>query len=211
MSEKVFCTACGAENNKEGKFCVNCGNKLETPVMPAAEDVQQTTVETDAQGNDASAANGTSTVETTTTYSQADNTYTYSQPAVTYYAEPEPAKQGGYKGVAIAALVCGIVSLVCCPAACCGTCVGSFDILLAIAAVVLGIIALVKAFEGKGMAIAGIVCGGIALLGLIITLISSAAMGSALYSIGDVFGDEFMEEFEDIFEDAMQDTGYYYY
>lgn len=211
MSEKVFCTACGAENNKEGKFCVNCGNKLETPVMPAAEEVQQTTAETDTQGYDASAANDASTVETATTYSQADNTYTYSQPAVTYYAEPEAEKKGGYKGVAIAALICGIVSLVCCPAGCCGACVRGFNILIAIAAVVLGIITLVKAFDGKGMAIAGIVCGGIALLGLIITLISSAAMGSALYSIGDVFGDGFMEDFEDIFEDAMQDTGYYYY
>lgn len=224
MNEKVFCTACGAENNKGGKFCVNCGNPLETPATPVTEavqepvaesnvnaGVQETAAETDMPANDvfstnaetASATEGSPAAGATATYSQ----NTYNPSAVTYYAEPEVEKQGGYKGVAIASLVCGIVSLVCCPAACCGACVSGFNVLVAIAAVVLGIIALVKAYEGRGMAIAGIVCGGIALVAMIITLASSAAMGSA---VGEVFGEEFMEEFEDAFEDAMQDSGYYY-
>lgn len=227
MNEKVFCTACGAENNKGGKFCVNCGNPLETPATPATEavqepvaetdvhaGVQETAAETDMPANDAfvtnaetaSATEGSPAAGATATYSQ----NTYSPSAVTYYAEPEAEKQGGYKGVAIASLICGIVSLVCCPAVCCGACLRGLDILIAIAAVVLGIIALVKAFEGKGIAIAGIICGGIAIVGMIITLLSSAALGTALYNIGDAFGEEFMEEFEDVFEDAMQDSGYYY-
>lgn len=189
MSEKVFCTACGAENEKGGKFCVNCGNQLDLPVMGES---QETTVE-----------NTVAEEQSHATYSQQADTY--------YYSEPQQTKTGGYQGVAIASLVCGILAVLCCPLACCGCCFRVLEWLLAIAAIVTGIITLVKAFAGKGMAIAGIVCGGIALAGLIFGLIVSSVTGSAAYDIySDVLGNEFMEDFEDLFEDAMYDSGYYY-
>lgn len=65
-------------------------------------------------------------------------------------------KQMG-KGMAIASMVCGIVSLVLFWSWC-------LAIICAIVALVLGIIALVKKADGKGMAIAGVVTGGCGLL-----------------------------------------------
>lgn len=69
---------------------------------------------------------------------------------------------GGQKtsGLAIGALVCGIV-------ACCIPLIG---LLIGIVAVILGILAMKQinanpaAFKGKGMAIAGLVCGGVAIV-----------------------------------------------
>lgn len=67
----------------------------------------------------------------------------------------ETEKKSG-KGLAIAALICGILGLVTCW-------IPFVGLTLAIIGVVLGIIALVKK-SSKGMAIAGLVCGGIALI-----------------------------------------------
>ncbi|HNX64680.1 MAG TPA: DUF4190 domain-containing protein [Oscillospiraceae bacterium] len=66
-----------------------------------------------------------------------------------YYAEQNKPKDGN--GMAIAAMVCGIVSIV-------GYCI-AFP--CSIVAIILGIICLKKKTNGKGMAIAGLVCGGI--------------------------------------------------
>ena len=98
-------------------------------------------------------------------YQQAPN---YDQSA--YYGAPDQ-KEGGSKPLAIASLVCGIVSLLC-------SCCGWIGIVLAVAAVVLGIISINKHEDGKGMAIAGIVCGGIGLVIGIIVVIMGAAVSS---------------------------------
>ena len=71
--------------------------------------------------------------------------------------------------MAIASLVCGILSLVCC-------CLSWFSFVLAVAAIVLGIITLVKKYDGKGMAIAGLVTAGIGIVIFIICIGISAAM-----------------------------------
>ena len=79
---------------------------------------------------------------------------TYNQPNNYYSAAEEPQKASG---LAIASMVCGILSIVLC-------CVWYLSAILAIAAIVMGIINNVKKMGGKGMAIAGIVTGACGLL-----------------------------------------------
>lgn len=81
-------------------------------------------------------------------------------------------------GLAIASLVCGIISI---PGGCCCS---FLSIPIAIAAVIMGIIGINKInsephlYSGKGLAIGGIVTGGIAVIFGIVMLI--VGMGSAL-------------------------------
>ena len=71
------------------------------------------------------------------------------------------------KGKAIAALVLGIVAVV---FSCCCTYIG---IICGVLAVIFGILEIKKNGEGKGMAIAGTICGGIgAVAGIIMTIIN---------------------------------------
>lgn len=196
MSEerKVFCTACGAENNGNFKFCSSCGAKLEqsvpaeetpmveTPVMDAlAADAAAETVysgETTPYSSDVSYGNTTYATEAPATeeiqinYSQDNGSFsgnTYEAQPQYYTAEPMPQKNGN-KGFAIASLVCGILAVICC----CFSCV---SLVLAIAAVALGIVTLACKYDGKGMAIAGIVMGGLGILMFVGMIIIGASDG----------------------------------
>lgn len=83
--------------------------------------------------------------------------------------------KGQGKGLGIASMVCGIVSLI----GCCG--LWYVSIPLAIAAIVLGIVQIVKN-ESRGMAIAGIVCGAAGLILSIIVIAGAVAfISSGLY------------------------------
>lgn len=81
-------------------------------------------------------------------------------------------------GLAIASLVCGIISI---PGGCCCS---FLSIPIAIAAVIMGIIGINKInrephiYSGKGLAIGGIVTGGVALVFGVVMLI--VGMGSAI-------------------------------
>jgi hypothetical protein len=81
-------------------------------------------------------------------------------------------------GLAIGALVCGILSI---PGGCCCS---FLSVPLSIAAIVMGIIAMNKAkaspmtHGGKNMAIAGLVCGGVGIVAIIVSLAFS--MGNML-------------------------------
>lgn len=102
------------------------------------------------------------------------------QPTASNTSNPivsEPPKKGG-KGLAVAALVCGILGLVTCW-------IPFVGLTLAIIGVVLGIIALVKR-SSKGMAIAGLVCGG---LGLIPAVLFSLVLGSLAVIFGGLTDD----------------------
>ena len=66
------------------------------------------------------------------------------------------------KGLSIASMVCGILSLIGCW--CCG-----LGLILAIAAIVLGILGRKKG--GKGFGLAGIICGSIGVIGNLIYLV----------------------------------------
>ena len=113
--------------------------------------------------------------------SQSDNTYTQSD--MNYgadngytrvnnngaYFEPAPETQG----FAIASMTLGIIYLVCC-------CLGNISLIMAIVSIVFGIIALVKKAPGKGMAIAGIICSGLAVLIYIAAAIIVIAVGKSI-------------------------------
>ena len=82
---------------------------------------------------------------------------------------PEPPK-----GLAIASMVCGIASVICCYG---GTLVG-------LVAVILGAVSLAKKNGGKGMAIAGIITGVVGLLFwlvFIVVMLVSAEFVDLLY------------------------------
>ncbi|MBR6487254.1 MAG: DUF4190 domain-containing protein, partial [Lachnospiraceae bacterium] len=73
---------------------------------------------------------------------------------------------GGNIGFAIASMVCGCLSILCCF----GTCVSW---VLSIVAIVLGIITITKKYDGRGFAIAGIVTAGV---GIILSIIMTVAI-----------------------------------
>lgn len=82
-----------------------------------------------------------------------------------YYNQYGNDMQPQGKGKAIAALVLGIVAIV---FSCCCTYIG---IICGVLAVIFGILEIKKNGEGKGMAIAGTICGGIgAVIGLVTTI-----------------------------------------
>lgn len=159
----MTCKHCGAPLADGAKFCENCGNKIE--------DVVTETVETYKEPERVEA----DIVE------EAPKASTYEEPEDASAAAPEraPDSNKGPIGYSIASLVCGILGLICC-------CCGFFGLVPAIAGIVLGIISIKKDCEGQGMAIAGIVCGGIGALFGLIGLIIGAASGSVFDSIGDV-------------------------
>lgn len=115
----------------------------------------------------------------------------------------EPPKKG--KGLAIAAMVVGIVSL-------CAFCFWPVAIIGGLLAIIFGAVAIKSA--GRGMAIAGIITGAVAIVLaiLFIVLIVSGVVG--LYeSFGDYsydydfgndysydYGNDWEQDFEDIFE-----------
>lgn len=95
---------------------------------------------------------------------QPDAGQPYGTPQQPYGGDPYGTASQDKKGFAIASMVCGIVSIVTC-------CCEYIAIPLSIVAIVLGIISIKKQESGKGMAIAGIACGGAALAFIIVCLI----------------------------------------
>ena len=189
MSEekKIYCTQCGSENAAGSKFCVNCGSKLEE--LPAQNDTAEAAQEMPEEKNvyaEGLPSEQEPVFEKVTNAEeikpepiqgqaqQEDIHITYETPAQTQYydssnsqAETVSEKKGNM-GIAIASLVCGILSILCC----CLTC---FSVVLSIAAIVLGIITLVNKYDGKGMAIAGIATGGVGILLVAIFLIAGTS------------------------------------
>ena len=176
----MFCQNCGSQIPDGAKFCEICG----APAPGAAEVAQEAveTVETVETPVEEVAQEVPSYTEpAANTYQQTYDNPSYTQPD--YYAQ----QGGGKKGFAIASMICGIVSLVCC-------CLGWGILAVAVAAVVLGIIAIVKGFDGKTLAIVGLITGGI---GLIMAIIWGAA-GSA---IGDIAEDVPIPGIENIIDE----------
>ena len=87
---------------------------------------------------------------------------------------------GGFIGFAIASLICGIISMLCCICSCA-------NLPLCIAAIVLGIITLTKHYDGKGMAIAGIITGGLGLVLGLVMLGGYLSDGELRESVDEVF------------------------
>lgn len=82
------------------------------------------------------------------------------QPMGNPYGQPQ--KQEG-QGMAIAGMVLGIISLVCC-------CTGYIALVLGIVGFVLSLIVLIQKKPGKGMAIAGIICSAVAVISIVVLM-----------------------------------------
>ncbi len=121
------------------------------------------------QANNESVQQAEQPAYTQSTYTAPDySANQYGNAAPIYNAAPVKNNKG--IGLSIAALVCGILSILCC-------CVlGGLGLIFAIPAVILGIIALNKKAAGKGMAVAGTICGGIGVV-LCIVCIVMAVLG----------------------------------
>ena len=98
---------------------------------------------------------------------EANNPYTYTSGWMNnnsighYYVPasgtaPVPVTSDG-RGLAIAGMVCGIVSDVFC-------CTWIFALIIAIVGLILSIAALVRNSKGKGMAVAGVVCSAVGIV-----------------------------------------------
>lgn len=74
-----------------------------------------------------------------------------------------PMQEEGSKGMAIAGMVCGIVSLVCC-------CSGYIALVLGIVGFILSLLVIIQKKPGKGMAIAGIVCSVITIILIVVLM-----------------------------------------
>ncbi len=118
----------------------------------------------------------------------------YVQPDQIYNQFDANQPQGG-KGMAIASLVLGIVAAV---NICCCTYVG---IICGTIAIILGIITLKKNGEGRGMAIAGIICGAI---GGIVTLIMTIVNFVNISNGNNEVYNALMDGFADGLESAIQ-------
>ncbi|MBO5055278.1 MAG: DUF4190 domain-containing protein [Lachnospiraceae bacterium] len=190
MSEEnsvVYCSQCGSVNPDTFKFCSNCGAKLEQaqdesssfekeeqPVFSGGEPV--TPVYEKVEAEVVSEGKVPVQEEININYGAEEGAYSsgdFNTQTPRYYSAPDSSNTGmsqtnGNIGFAIASMVCGILSIVCC-------CLSTFSLVLGIAAVVLGIISLNGKYDGKGMAVAGIITGGIGIAIWIIFIIIGGA------------------------------------
>lgn len=150
----MTCKHCGAEIKEGTKFCENCGNKIET-VEETYKEPERVEAEIVEEGPKVEREESTSSYS----YANSEN------------AGADEENAAGPIGYSIASLVCGILGLLCC-------CCGYFGLIVSVAGIVLGIVSINKGCEGRGMAIAGIVCGGIGAAIIVLGLIISAATGS---------------------------------
>ena len=91
-------------------------------------------------------------------------------------------------GFAIASMCCGIASIVFC-------CVGFLGLICGVCGIVFGIISMKKeAPAGKGMALAGLICGGVGTLLTLVAWISSCACTGCVGAGSDFLLAEMMEE-----------------
>ncbi len=145
--------------------------------------------------------NGFDNAETVETVETVENVETidpaptpeYSAPEQeTVYAEPAPENQTSV--FAIISLVTGIASILCC---CSYFITPWLCMILAVTAIVLGILSMNKEESGRGMAIAGIICGGVGLvLGIIVIIIG--AVGGAASALDNGSMEDIIERIEDL-------------
>lgn len=158
-----YCTNCGAEIAEESKFCSNCGTRYEEK-KTEYDDMWGAVLEKEVKPQEELDIKYEEEPYTDESVIDAKE-IVFQMPTLQNYEMPSAMQAGnGNIGCSIASMVCGIVSLVCC-------CFWYLSIILAIVAIVLGIISIKKEYEGKGMAIAGLITGGIAIFALIVLLI----------------------------------------
>ncbi len=92
-------------------------------------------------------------------------------------------------GFAIAGMVCGILSIVCC-------CAWYISGILGILGLVFSIMAIVKKMPGKGLAIAGIVCASVGLILAIGLLVFALSVDRSMSSMSPAEWRSFIESLE---------------
>lgn len=169
-----YCTNCGAEVTEWFRFCSNCGAKFEEQKNEETPNEETETKEIATEEMERIEAE-TEKADFTEAFEAEELDIKYEEDPyvgeVIHYEAPSSGTgktPGGNIGFSVASMVCGIVSLLCC-------CVWFFSVILAVVAIVLGIISLKNGYEGKGMAIAGLVTGGITIFAIIILLLFSGA------------------------------------
>lgn len=217
----MFCRKCGANIDDNSKFCSNCGNVIDTPeaeqiynqnsgvnpqqVQPAnnSEDIK-----TEPINNVTDPANAEIKSEpiqdnfNNNQFNTANYAQNYSQPAYnnTYYTNSTaaPAKPNGRSGCAIASLILSLISL---PACCCNIYVPFMPLLpiLAILSIILGILGLKS--NHKGMAVTGIIIGGIGVLMYVMLLLFFY-----LTPTGQEFQNSLWQQMRKAFEEAKYNS-----
>ena len=169
--EIMNCPNCGAENPDGNRFCQSCGSDL-----TAGQNNANAGNRTDANAGSSAVNSGntgagdpvpnvTNSADTVYNGNGAGTNYSYSQSNSAPYGQQNgynynnPPKAGGdYTAIGIISLCLGFISLI--GIQCC--------YIFPIAAIVLGIIGLVKTKQQKGVAwglsLAGLICGGLALI-----------------------------------------------
>ncbi len=123
------------------------------------------------------------------TYTTGDSFTHYSSGNGGAQASTETPEGGKASGFAIASLCCGIVSILCC----CANCV---IYPLAIAAIVFGCISIYRQERLKGMAIAGIACGGVGIILNIVFNVIAQTGAQKIYDLNDYdMLREYLEEY----------------
>lgn len=92
------------------------------------------------------------------------------QPMGNPYPQNQPPQEG--QGMAIAGMVLGIISLVCC-------CSGYIALVIGIVGFVLSLIVLLQKKPGKGMAIAGIICSAVAVISIVVLMMIGRSVNTA--------------------------------
>ena len=218
-NKKMKCSSCGFEF-EGGKFCPQCGAKVEeavaeavveaaAPVVEAAEPV----VEAAQAAEPVVEAAAEPVVEAATTAAGAE---AGTMPVYTDYSSYDNAEEKkGINALGLVAMILGIVSLV---ALICGCCVGTSTVvftvlkfilifarlIMSLVAIILGIVGMKKRPDQKGMAIAGLVLGiiglllgGLSLILTILGLVGKAALGGVTSTPGF---QEYLEELQDSLE-----------
>lgn len=192
-----YCNSCGNEIDDNVKFCPMCGAKNEAPIIDVSSDEINVIPDSDDSNIN----------ETESVYISKDPfeemgeapkmgevpepVFSNSQTNENTYTQPTEEKPS--IALAVASMVVGILSILCC-------CCGWFGAVLSITAIVLGAISIATKKGGFGMAVAGISCGGVALLLMILLTIGSVSSTSYLDSM-DL--DDVIEQFVDEIEDYM--------
>ena len=189
----MICSNCGQELLEGSKFCINCGAKIEEAVnVPegfteeatgASEEAAAVTPESsalaDEELNKAQEAYEQAASDLSDTAEQAvkkddsssGSSSGFYESSETYTDYSEDIEEGGGSiGFAIASLVCGCLSILCCVGGC-------ISWIFSIVAIVMGIITITKKYDGRGFAIAGLITGGIGILLSIVIVVAMVSEG----------------------------------
>ena len=220
----MLCTKCGNEIPDGSKFCSECGAKIEevvvteptTEVEPAQIEAEavEVTDETPVYENVTEYAEvveapevisadpvvgdfvsddsvdttteGTEEAEYSNVDSSADEKSEDSSTFESYDSYYEEPKKG--LGFSVAALVCGCLSIFCCISGCC-------ELPFVIVAIVFGILAIIHDYEGKGLAIAGLITG---IVGLLLAIIMTVAIFASSDEPTEIY-DNIYDSIEEVF------------